>query len=191
MTAEGQCLGLPLSFGGPYLGIMATRREFVRKMPGRLVGRTEDSHGREGFVLTLQAREQHIRRAKSTSNICTNESLCALGALVYLTLLGKQGLVDVAKLCVSKAQYARRRLLAIPGVSARFDAPIFNEFVVELARPAPDVIKKLVEHGFAAGVPLSRYYRDMGNSISIAVTEKRTREEIDALAQTLEKLLWN
>ena len=191
VTAEGQCLGLPLSFGGPYLGIMATRREFVRKMPGRLVGRTKDGHGHEGFVLTLQAREQHIRRAKSTSNICTNESLCALGSLVYLTLLGKQGLVEVAKLCVSKAQYARRRLTAVPGVSARFDAPVFNEFVVELPRPALAVTKQLVEHGFAAGVPLSRYYGDMANSLLIAVTEKRTRQEIDALAQILEKLLWN
>ncbi|MDP6438016.1 MAG: aminomethyl-transferring glycine dehydrogenase subunit GcvPA [Candidatus Brocadiia bacterium] len=189
VTAEGQCLGLPLSFGGPYLGIMATRRKLVRKMPGRVVGRTKDSAGREGFVLSLQAREQHIRRAKATSNICTNESLCALGALVYLTLIGKQGLVDVARLCASKAAYARRRLLAIPGVSARFDAPVFNEFVIDLPRPAADVIGRLIEHGFAAGFPLGRYYRDMDNSILIAVTEKRTMEEIDALVRTLESVL--
>jgi len=189
VTAEGQCLGLPLSFGGPYLGIMATRQEFVRKMPGRVVGRTEDSAGRDGFVLALQAREQHIRRAKATSNICTNESLCALGALVYLTLLGKQGLVEVAKLCASKAAYARRRLLAVPGVSARFDAPIFNEFVVDLPRRAADVIKRLIEHGFAIGFPLSRYYGDMDNSMLVAVTEKRTKEEIDLLGQALERLL--
>ncbi len=188
-TAEGQCLGLPLSFGGPYLGVMATRRKLVRKMPGRIVGRTKDREGRDGFVLTLQAREQHVRRNKATSNICTNESLCALGALAYLTLLGKQGLTEVAGLCASKAAYARRRLLAIRGVSARFEAPVFNEFVVDLPRPASDVINDLIEHGFAAGFPLSRYYRGMDNSILIAVTEKRTKEEIGKLAETLEGLL--
>ena len=188
-TAEGQCLGLPLSFGGPYLGIMATRRSLVRKMPGRIVGRTKDRLGREGFVLALQAREQHVRRAKATSNICTNESLCALGALAYMCLLGKQGLVDIAKLCAAKAEYARQRLLAIPGVSARFKAPIFNEFVVDLPRPAADVINHLIEHGFAAGFPLSRYYSGMDNSMLIAVTEKRTKEEIGVLAETLEGLL--
>ncbi len=188
-TAEGQCLGLPLSFGGPYLGIMGTRRELVRKMPGRIAGRAKDGEGREGFVLILQAREQHVRRAKATSNICTNESLCALGAVVYLTLLGKQGLVEVAELCMSKAAYARRRLLAIAGVTERFDAPVFNEFVVDLPRPAPDVINHLIEHGFAAGFPLSKYYRGMDNSILIAVTEKRTKEEIGKLAETLEGLL--
>jgi len=188
-AAEGQCLGLPLSFGGPYLGLLATRRPLVRKMPGRLVGRTVDRAGRAGFVLTLQAREQHVRRAKATSNICTNESLCALGALVYLTLLGKEGLVEAANLCAAKAAYARERLLAIPRVSARFAAPIFNEFVVDLPRPAADVVSELIEHGFAAGFPLSRYYRDMDNSLLIAVTEKRTKAEIGQLAETLEGLL--
>ena len=188
-TGEGQCLGLPLSFGGPYLGLMATRREHVRKMPGRVVGRTKDRMGREGFVLTLQAREQHVRRAKATSNICTNESLCAIASLVYMTLLGKQGLVDVAKLCAAKGAYARKRLLAIPGVKARFNTPIFNEFVVDLPRPAADVVNQLIEHGFAAGFPLSRYYAGMENSMLVAVTEKRTRNEIGMLAETLESLL--
>ena len=188
-TAEGQCLGLPLNFGGPYLGLMATRKKLVRKMPGRIAARTQDRSGREGFVLALQAREQHVRRDKATSNICTNESLCALGALVYLTLLGKQGLVDLAKLCLSKAAYARKRLLAIPGVTLRFNAPFFNEFVINLPRPAADVINDLIEHGFAAGFPLSRYYHDMDNAVLVAVTEKRTRKEIGMLAETLEGLL--
>lgn len=188
-TAEGQCLGLPLSFGGPYLGIMATRRRFVRKMPGRIAARATDRSGRQGYVLALQAREQHVRRAKATSNICTNESLCALGALVYLTLLGKQGLVEVARLCAAKAAYARERILAIPGVISRFNAPIFNEFVVDVSRPAADLINDLIEHGFAAGFPLSRYYRDMDNAMLIAVTEKRTKDEIGMLAETLEGLL--
>ena len=188
-TAEGQSLGLPLSFGGPYLGLMATRRKLVRKMPGRIVGRTTDRHGRDAFTLTLQAREQHVRRAKATSNICTNQSLCALAALAYLTLLGKEGLVEVARLCMSKAAYARERILAIPGVSARFHAPIFNEFVVDLPRPAAEVIDRLIEHGFAAGFPLSKYYRDMDNAILIAVTETRMKGQIGMLAETLEGLL--
>jgi len=188
-TAEGQSLGLPLFFGGPYLGLMATRRKLVRKMPGRIVGRTTDDHGRDAFTLTLQAREQHVRRAKATSNICTNQSLCALAALAYLTLLGKEGLVEVARLCMSKAAYARDRILAIPGVSARFHAPIFNEFVVDLPRPAAEVIDRLIEHGFAAGFPLSKYYRDMDNAILIAVTENRMKGQIGMLAETLEGLL--
>jgi len=188
-TGEGQCLGLPLSFGGPYLGLMATRKKYVRKMPGRVVGRTQDEHGREGFVLALQAREQHVRRARATSNICTNESLCALGALVYLSLLGKQGLVEIAELCRAKAAYACERLLAIPGVTLRFKGTFFNEFVIDLPRSAADLINDLIECGFAAGFPLSRYYDNMENAVLIAVTEKRSREEIGMLAETLEGLL--
>jgi glycine dehydrogenase subunit 1 len=190
-VGEGQSLGLPLSFGGPYLGLMATRRALVRQMPGRLAARTTDKEGRPGYVLSLQAREQHVRRAKATSNICTNESLCAIAALTYMTLIGKTGLAEVAELCAAKAAYARRRLLAIPGVTARFHAPVFNEFVVDLPRPAADVINHLIEHGFAAGFPLSRYYSGMENSMLIAVTEKRTREEIGKLAETLEGVLWS
>ena len=188
-TAEGQSLGLPLSFGGPYLGVLATRKKLVRKAPGRVVGRANDRQGRQGFTLALQAREQHVRRARATSNICTNESLCALGALVYMTLMGKEGLAEVARLCYSKAAYARERLLAIPGVSQRFGGPVFNEFVVDMPRPAADVVNHLIERGFAAGFPLSRYYEGMANSLLVAVTEKRTREEIGMLAETLEGLL--
>ena len=188
-VGEGQSLGMPLSFGGPYLGFMATRRKYVRKMPGRLVGETKDVDGKRGFVLTLQTREQHIRRETATSNICTNEALCALAALAYLTFLGTQGLQEVARLCAAKAAYTRRRLLEIPGVKPRFDAPIFNEFVIDMPRGASDVIGKLIEKGLAAGFPLDRYYTGMDNCMLVAVTEKRTKEEIGMLAHALEGIL--
>jgi len=188
-VGEGQSLGLPLSFGGPYLGYMAALQKHVRKMPGRIAGEAKDIEGKRGFVLTLQAREQHIRREKATSNICSNEALCALAASAYLTFLGKQGLREVAELCAAKAAYTRDRLLAIPGVTSRFDAPFFNEFVIDLPREAGDVIGKLIEKHLAAGFPLDRYYRDMGSSMLIAVTEKRTKEEIGMLADALEGIL--
>jgi glycine dehydrogenase subunit 1 len=189
VTGEGQSLGIPLSFGGPYLGFMAARREHVRKMPGRIVGMTDDARGRRAFVLTLQAREQHIRREKATSNICTNETLCALRALLYLALMGRQGLRDVAYLCAKKAEYAKVRLSAIPGVSIKKSAPTFNEFTVELPADAAEVVSRLIDKGFAAGFPLGRYYAGMGNCLLVAVTEKRTREEIGRLAEALESVL--
>ena len=187
VTGEGQSLGLPLSFGGPYLGFMATRAKFVRNMPGRIVGRTIDDKGREGFVLTLQAREQHIRREKATSNICTNQGLCALTAVVYLSLLGKEGLREIAQACADKAAYAQKRLLEIPNVKTYFpNRWYFNEFVLSLPTVAEKVIRRLLERGIAAGFPLSRYYQGMENALLIAVTEKRTKEEIDLLAHVLE-----
>jgi len=190
VTGEGQSLGLPLSFGGPYLGFMTTRAKYVRKMPGRICGRTIDANGREGFVLTLQAREQHIRREKATSNICTNQSLCALTSLVYLSLLGKQGLVDLAQLCADKAHYAYQRLTAIPGVSMRFPSRwFFNEFVLELPAPARTVINRLLDRHIAAGFPLARYYSGMDKCLLLAVTEQRTKEDIDRLAAALEASL--
>ncbi|MCE5185124.1 MAG: aminomethyl-transferring glycine dehydrogenase subunit GcvPA [Planctomycetaceae bacterium] len=190
VTGEGQSLGLPMSFGGPYLGFMATRKKYVRNLPGRIVGETVDSAGRRGFVLTLQTREQHIRRDKATSNICSNEALCALAATVYLTLLGKEGLRETAQLCADKASYAYQRLTAIPGVKPHFPAKwVFNEMVLDLPHDAADVIGRLIEKGFAAGFPLSRYYKDMDNSILIAVTEKRTKQQIGMLAEELEAIL--
>ncbi len=189
VTGEGQSLGLPLSFGGPYLGFMATREQWVRRMPGRIVGAASDAQGRRGFTLTLQTREQHIRREKATSNICTNEGLCALRAVIYLSLLGRQGFVEVAERCAAAAAYGFRRLCAIPGVKPAFDAPFFNEFAVQLPRDAADVVGELIDHGIAAGFPVSRYYPDMDRVLLLAFTEKRSKEEIDLLATRLEGAL--
>ncbi len=190
VVGEGQSLGLPISFGGPYLGFMAAKMKHVRKMPGRIAGRTVDARGREGFVLTLQAREQHIRREKATSNICTNQGLCALTALVYLSLLGKHGLRELAQVCAEKADYARQRLLDVPGVTMRFPKRwYFNEFVVNLPLTADKVIRGLLARGIAAGFPLGRYWPEMNNCLLLAVTEKQTKEDIDFLAHALEVIL--
>ncbi len=190
VVGEGQSLGMPMNFGGPYLGFMAAQMRYVRKMPGRISGQTVDRDGRRAFVLTLQAREQHIRRDKATSNICSNEALCALTALVYLSLLGKDGLKKTAQLCADKASYAYQRLTAIRGIKARFASKwFFNEFVIDLPRMADDVINKLIKKGFAAGFPLGRYYESMGNSLLVCATEKRTKEQIDMFAEALEACL--
>lgn len=190
VTGEGQSLGLPPSFGGPYLGFMSTKKKYVRKMPGRVVGRTTDSSGKNGFVMTLQAREQHIRRDKATSNICSNEALCALSALIYMSLLGKEGFKETAHMCAQKANYAFKRLTAIDGVTSHFKQKwFFNEFVLDLPKDAREVVASLIEKGFSAGFPLSRYYDGMENSILIAVTEKRTKQEIGMLAECLEAAL--
>lgn len=189
VTGEGQSLGIPLSFGGPYLGFMATTKKLVRKMPGRVSGRTIDTKGREGFVLTLQAREQHIRREKATSNICTNQALCALRAHIYLSLVGKEGLKETALLCLNKANYAKKRLKAIPSVSVKESSPTFNEFVIELPVDAREIAGRMVERGYAAGFPLGRYYPGMENYLLIAVTEKRTKYEIGNFAEALEDAL--
>lgn len=189
VTGEGQCLGIDLSFGGPYLGLMATREKYMRKMPGRIVGRTVDRHQRDCFVLTLQAREQHIRREHAMSNICSNEGLCALAAVAYLSCMGKEGFEQVGKLCAAKAAYAREQLLAIPGVCPVEQPAFFNEFVIRLPMDAGEAAGMLVEKGFAAGFPLGRYYRKRHNDLLVAVTEKRTREEIRGLAVALEAVL--
>ena len=187
VVGEGQSLGLALAFGGPYLGFMATREKFVRRMPGRVVGRTKDADGRDGFVLTLQTREQHIRREKATSNICTNEGLCALTATIYMSLLGAEGLAELAQTCADKASYAQKRLLQIPGVTTHFpNRWYFNEFVLRLPVAAEKIIRRLLERGISAGFPLSRYYDGMENSLLVAVTEKRTTEQINLLAHVLE-----
>jgi glycine dehydrogenase subunit 1 len=188
-TGEGQSLGLPLSFGGPYLGFLVTTTALARRMPGRIVGRTVDRHGSEGFVLTLQAREQHIRREKATSNICTNQALCALRAHVFMSLMGKQGMKEVAQLCYSKAHYAKERLKSIPGVKVMESSPTFNEFTILLPMDAGECVGAMIERGFAAGFPLGRYYPQMNNYLLVAVTEKRTKQEIGLFAENLEDVL--
>lgn len=181
--AEGQCLGIPLNFGGPWLGIMSTRKEHVRKMPGRIAAATEDTQGRRGFVLTLQAREQHIRREKAMSNICSNEALCALRALVHLCLLGKEGFHDLAKQCHAKAEYLKKKLSFATVLN---DGPTFNEFAVRLPRNAEQVVDQMTERGYLAGIPLGPLGAGSPNDLLIAVTERRTREQLDAFAQALE-----
>ena len=188
-TGEGQSLGLGLCFGGPYLGLMTTRSKYLRQMPGRIVGETVDKDGNRGFVLTLQTREQHIRRKKATSNICSNEALCALAALVYLTLVGKHGLIELAELCSSKACYARKKLLEIPGIKQKFKSPIFNEFVLELPIDAEDAVSKLMRKKIMAGLPLGRYYKNMKNCMLVALSEKRTKKEIDFFVASLGEIL--
>ncbi len=191
VTGEGQSLGIPLSFGGPYLGFMATWKNFVRKMPGRIVGATVDTKKRRSFVLTLQTREQHIRREKATSNICSNEALCALRALIYMSLMGKEGIRKVAQLSMDKAEYAKKKLGAIKGVEVKRSSPTFNEFVVKLPKNPNEVIGALIKKGIAAGFPLGRYYKEMEDYMLIAVTEKRTKHEISLFAEELEGALWN
>ncbi len=184
-VAEGQCLGTPLGFGGPYLGLLSCREEFVRKMPGRLVGQTVDKSGKRCWVLTLQTREQHIRREKATSNICTNQGLIALRAAVYLAALGPQGLRETAELCTRKAHYAAGQLARIPGARLRFDRPFFKEFALEVPVPVQSLLAQLRAAGYHAGLPLGRWYPSLERCLGVAVTEKRTRSEIDGLAAAL------
>ncbi len=182
--AEGQSLGMYLGFGGPYLGILATTKKHVRKMPGRVAGRTVDGQGRRGFVLTLQAREQHIRREKAMSNICSNQALCALRALIHLCLLGKEGLREAARASHSKAEYLKGKL----GFATLLNqAPTFNEFAVRLPKPADAVVAALLDRGFHAGLPLAAVGAGGANDLLIAVTEKRSRQELDAFASALEE----
>ncbi len=183
VVAEGQGLGNHLAYGGPYLGILACREPFVRRLPGRLVGQTTDRQGRRCWVLTLQTREQHIRREKATSNICTNQGLMALRASMYLAVMGPSGLRQAAELCARKARYAAERLAAIPGLKLAFDGPFVKEFVIRVAGHDPSrLLDQVGRLGYHGGIALGRFYPNLADSILIAVTEKRTREEIDGLA---------
>ncbi|MEX2556418.1 MAG: aminomethyl-transferring glycine dehydrogenase subunit GcvPA [Actinomycetota bacterium] len=187
VVAEGQPFGNHLNFGGPYVGVIACRREDARRLPGRLVGETVDREGRRSFVLTLQAREQHIRREKATSNICTNQTLNALGTSVALAWLGPQGLKELGDTCLAKARYCRDRLIEVAGARPAFDAPIFKEFAVRLPADPVRVCERAAADGYLAGVPLTRYLpgRDLDDALLVAVTERRTREEIDGLAEAV------
>jgi glycine dehydrogenase subunit 1 len=192
VVAEGQPLGIPLSYGGPHLGIFATRKALVRRMAGRLVGETVDSDGNRGYVLTLATREQHIRRARATSNICTNAALTALAATVYLAALGKHGLRSVAELCYHNSHYAAARIRRVAGLEVNPQAPdgdFFKEFVVDCRRPARDVIELLIDkHGIAAGHDLGEVDSEMANHLLVAVTEMNSREAIDRLVDALRQV---
>jgi len=188
VVGEGQPLGIPLSFGGPYLGFFAVKKEFMRKIAGRLVGETVDSEGRRGYVLTLTAREQHIRREKATSNICTNQGLMALAATVYLSLLGQNGLRQVAELCYHKAHYAAEKINRLHGFSLAAQGDFFHEFVVKCPKKVEEINDHLLEHSILGGYDLGKDYPNLENNMLIAVTEMNRKEEIDTFCEVLEEV---
>ena len=189
VTGDGQVLGNSLSYGGPYLGIFSVKKELVRKMPGRLIGETVDSAGRRGFVMTLQTREQHIRRERATSNICTNQALNALAATVYLALLGRQGIREVAEQCLYRSHYLAERINGLPGFALKYSAPFFNEFVVRCPVPAQKILHALKKEGILAGLDLGRFDPQRGKELLVAVTEKRSREEMDRYVSALQQFV--
>lgn len=189
VAGEGQSLGIPVSYGGPYLGIFTTQERFVRNMPGRLVGETVDLEGERGFVLTLATREQHIRRERATSNICTNEGLCALMATVFLSCLGKEGLRELAMMNGSKAEYAKKVASQIRGCELNFTGPTFNEFVLQIKREPEEVLEKLRKEKILGGLPLAKYYPELHHHLLVTVTEMNSKEKIDCWAEALEKAL--
>jgi glycine dehydrogenase subunit 1 len=189
VVAEGQSFGVPVSFGGPYVGLFATRDKYARQIPGRLVGEAYDKKGRRGFVLTLATREQHIRREKATSNICTNEGLIALAATVYMEAMGRRGIQEAAKQCLQKAAYTAKRIAEVKGFSLPFSAPYFNEFVVRGSSDSVELLSRMArEKGIEAGIALSRFMPDRNKDFLVCVTETNTREQIDALVSAFSEL---
>src|SRR5271170_5629096 len=189
VAMEAQSFGLPPSYGGPFAGVIASRDKFVRQMPGRLAGQTSDSEGRRGFVLTLATREQHIRREKATSNICTNQALCALAATVHLTLLGKEGLREMAEQNLAKAQFAHGELVKIPGVRSAFHSPFFNEFAIELPRPVEQLNHELLRDKIIGPLALDAWYPELRRHALVCVTETTTRADITKFAESLRAAL--
>jgi glycine dehydrogenase subunit 1 len=188
-VGEGQPLGVPLSSGGPYFGFMTTRMEYVRQMPGRIVGRTLDGAGKEGFTLTLQAREQHIRRAKATSNICTNQGLAVTAATIYLSLLGPQGLTRTAAAAHARTRELTAALTRLPGVRLAFPGPYFHEAVLQLDRPIAPVLKALASRGIIGGLDLAAYYPELGNALLVCATETKTSADVDRYRSALSEAL--
>mgnify|MGYP003601677611 CR=1 FL=1 len=188
-VGEGQGLGNALNYGGPYLGLFACKKAHVRHVPGRICGLTTDAEGKRGFVLTLQAREQHIRRERAASNICSNEALCALAATIHLALLGPEGLKEVAELCVDKAHRLAEKAGAVPGFRLRFEGPFFDEFALECPVPAERVRNALLKEGILAGVPLGRFDRNLKNVLLVCATERRIDEEIDRFVAALGRIV--
>lgn len=182
-VGEGQSLGNPISFGGPYLGFMAVTEKLMRKIPGRIVGQTVDKNGKRGFVLTLQTREQHIRREKATSNICSNQALNALTATIYLTILGKEGLKEVANLCLQKSHYTHQKLINTGEFSSVFTAPFFKEFTLNSNKNVVELNNKLLNNKIIGGYDIEKYYPELKNGYLVAVTEKRTKNEIDFMVE--------
>jgi glycine dehydrogenase subunit 1 len=194
-VGEGQPFGTPMAFGGPYLGLFACRRQHVRRLPGRLVGRTVDTEGRTAYVTTLRARKQDIRREKASSNVCTNQTLIAVTCMIQLSWLGTAGLAELALRCARGTRYARSALLAVPGVTALADAPVLREFALRLPVDPVVVVERMAEEGFLAGVPVALHDGAVhdpsgeADGLLVAVTERRTRAEIDAYAAALEKVV--
>jgi len=191
VCGEGQPLGVPLSSGGPYFGFMTTRMEYVRQMPGRIVGRTVDLDGKPGFTLTLQAREQHIRRSKATSNICTNQGLLVTAATIYMSLVGPQGLAKVASTCILRTAELVAALEKVPGVRVAFNGPRFHEAVLLLDRPVRGVLEALASRGIVGGVDISRDYPSLGNALLACATETRTPDDIATYARALADVMQN
>jgi glycine dehydrogenase subunit 1 len=189
VVGDAQQCGNQLSFGGPSAGYMATRTQFIRQLPGRLAGMTLDKNGKRAFTLTLQTREQHIRRANATSNICTNQALNALTMLVYLSLIGPNGLKQLAELSLRRAHYLADALTAVPGVSLKFNAPYFSEFVIETSAPAAKVLAALAEENILGGIDLAQFFPQHRNCILVSVTEMNSVAELDKYAQALPKAL--
>jgi glycine dehydrogenase subunit 1 len=189
VAMEGQSFGMPPSYGGPFAGVIATREKYVRQMPGRLAGQTTDHDGRRGFVLTLATREQHIRREKATSNICTNQALCALAATVHLCLLGREGLRELAAQNLAKAQFALAELEKIPGVKRAFSPPFFNEFTVEFPRSVKTINADLLREEIIGPLPLGMFYPEQTKRGLVCVTETTSRAEIERLAASVRRVL--